>query len=36
MIEYHRLGDLNDGSLFLHSSRGCKSKIKMSAELVSS
>lgn len=35
-MEYHRLGDLNNRSLFLHSSRGGKSKIKMSAELVSS
>ena len=36
MTKYYRLGGLNNRTLFLHSSEGQKSKIQVSAELVSS
>jgi len=35
MTKYHRLGGLNNRTLFSHSSGGCKSKIKALAGLVS-
>ena len=35
IVEYHRLGDLNHGHIFSHSSGGWKSKIKVLARVAS-